>query len=137
MSKFSDIAVDFVTKFWLDYNNDDVKEITKYITDDFQYESPFTDKTSMEWYNNLNQSLKISFTEISLTIKDVFENETKVCLVINFKAKNTGVLLGLPASNRWVDFDFVDILEFNEGKISSLKSLYDVNDLKHQVKLPL
>lgn len=137
MSKRTDIAIDFITKFWLDYNNEDITEITKFTTEDFRYESPFTDKVNLDWYDNLNQAIKISFSEITLTIKDIFENETKVCLVVNFTAKNTGPIMGHAASNKWVDFDFVDIFEFNDDKICYLRSLYDVTELKHQVKLPL
>ena len=75
------------------------------------------------------------FSDVTLTIKDVFGMGNKLVKHWNFKGTHTGVFFGIPATNKKVDIDGVTLVRMENRKIAEERDFIDNLEFMQQLGL--
>lgn len=132
MEKYEKDAVSFFQKAWL---QEDVTELFEQVTDDFQFESPLTNTRGFEYFVKYVGSIKIAFSNIKLSFKNVYADEKSAVAYYNITADHTGVIMGLEPSGNKVNFDVFSYIEFEDTEIKYVRTVFDLFELKTQLEI--
>lgn len=75
------------------------------------------------------------FSNITLTIKDVFGMGNKLVKHWNFKGTHTGLFLGIPPTGKQVNIDGVTLVRMENGKIAEEQDFLDNLEFMQQLGL--
>ena len=75
------------------------------------------------------------FSNITFTIKDVFDQGNKLVKHWNFKGTNTGIFFGMPPTGKKVDLDGVTLVRMQDGKIVEERDFFDNLEFMQQLGL--
>ena len=75
------------------------------------------------------------FSNITFTIKDVFEQGEKLVKHWNFKGTHTGDFFGIPATGKTVSIDGVTLVRMENGKIAEERDFLDNLEFSQQLGL--
>ena len=130
MENYQRITLDFIKKTWME---DRLYELFESVTDDFLYESPLTNARGFEWFAKFIESIKSGFSDIDLSFRNIYADENSAVAYYTVTAKHTGVMLGIEPTGKKVQFDAFSYLEFEEGEIRFMRTVYDLFELKTQM----
>lgn len=85
----------------------------------------YIDLSYLETFKNLNQPLLSAFPDIRFTIKEIFEDGTKVVTVYDWEGSHLGKYQKIPVTHKKVTVQGVSIYEFENGKIINSKAIPD------------
>ncbi|WP_295199607.1 ester cyclase [uncultured Chryseobacterium sp.] len=85
----------------------------------------YIDLSYLETFKNLNQPLLSAFPDIRFTIKEIFEDGTKVVTVYDWEGTHQGEYQKIPATHKKITVQGVSIYEFKNGKIINSKAIPD------------
>ena len=89
----------------------------------------------IEGFKGYYQNYLTGFSDITLTIVDVFGQGDKIVKHWNFKGSHTGNFFGIPASGKAVDIDGVTLVLMKDGKIAQERDFLDNLDFLKQLGL--
>lgn len=132
MNNLTDLTIFFLTDLWIN-NNFTEENLYEYVTDDFTYESPFTDKTGKEWVFDHSKNIKYGFSDISIEFKEIFEKENKTATLVKFSGIHFNSMMGIEPSFKNILVDFFIYLEFEGKRVKTMKTIYDLLEIKNQL----
>ena len=94
-------------------NFDNLMEL---LAEDYIDHSPCAARSNLECVNVLKNTAS-SFSNMQVKICDLIEEDNKVTIRAMFSCKHTGVALGLPATNKSVQFEALEIFRIENNKI--------------------
>jgi steroid delta-isomerase-like uncharacterized protein len=77
--------------------------------------------------------LRAAFPDLHVTISEQIAEDDRVATRKTFRGTHQGDFLGVPASGRPVEFEVIDILTFENGKISEHRVVVDQLGLLRQL----
>ncbi|MEP7164307.1 MAG: ester cyclase [Ferruginibacter sp.] len=80
-----------------------------------------------------NQLLKPAFPDLKVNIHDMVADADKVTTRKSFHATHTGEFFGVPASNKKVVMDVIDIIRLKDGKFIEHWGILDMHGLMMQI----
>lgn len=66
-----------------------------------------------------------AFPDMKIKIKECFGDGEKLTVYSTFTGTNKGAMMGIPATNKKVSIDGIDIIKFEKDKISDHWGIYD------------
>lgn len=66
-----------------------------------------------------------AFPDMKIKIKECFGDGEKLTVFATFSGTNKGAMMGIPATNKKVSIDGIDILKFEKDKITEHWGIYD------------
>lgn len=113
---------EIVRKAFKVFETGNLEELNNLVDQNFVEHTPdptFTSpKKGLEYVKDLINTYRKALSNPKIEIKEIFSCENKVVVYSAFKGKNTGNLMDIPATNKEVSFDNIDILYLKNGKIS-------------------
>lgn len=113
---------EIVRKAFKVFETGNLEELNNLVDQNFVEHTPepgFTSsKKGLEYVKDLVSTYRSGISDLKIDIKQIFSCENKVVVYANFRGKNTGSIMDIPASNKTVSFDNIDILHLKNGKIS-------------------
>lgn len=113
---------EIVRKAFKVFETGKLEELNNLVDQNFVEHTPdpnFTStKKGLEYVKDLFNTYRNTLSNLKIDIKEIFSCENKVVVYAAFKGKNTGNLMDIPATNKEVSFDNIDILYLKNGKIS-------------------
>ncbi|HKR65411.1 MAG TPA: ester cyclase [Thermoanaerobaculia bacterium] len=82
---------------------------------------------------SLEENLRAAFPDLRVTISEQLAEDDRVATRKTFRGTHNGDFMGLPASGRPVEFEVIDILTFERGKISEHRVVLDQLGLMRQL----
>ena len=99
-----------------------MEDLNDLVDPDFVEHTPemgFTSsKKGIEYVKDLVGTYRNVLSDLKIDIKQIVSGDNKVVVYSNFKGRNTGDLMDIPATNKEVSFDNIDILQMKNGKVS-------------------
>lgn len=77
-----------------------------------------------------------AFPDMKTTILNVAEDGNVVMVHFNMKGTNSGSMMGMPATNKSVDVNGVDIVRFENGKGVEHWGYFDMQKMMEQLGMP-
>ncbi|UCD16771.1 MAG: ester cyclase [Candidatus Zixiibacteriota bacterium] len=119
--------VETVKKYHEAWNSHNPDAVSGFFIENATYSDPSAGKVVKS--SALAEYAKTMFTafpDLTFTVTAVSQiGNSKIVLEYTIKGTNTGPLPQTPPSNRTISIAAVDIIEFEAGKIKSLKGFYD------------
>jgi steroid delta-isomerase-like uncharacterized protein len=100
----------------------------------------FVDHSALPGFPNSRQGVQqlfgmfhSAFSDFHVTIEDQVAEEDKVTTRKTFHGTHTGDLFGIPATNRTVQFEAIDILRIENGKVTEHWTVVDQMGMMQQL----
>jgi steroid delta-isomerase-like uncharacterized protein len=77
--------------------------------------------------------LRVAFPDLRIAISEQIAEDDRVATRKTFRGTHNGDFLGVPASGRPVEFEVIDILTFERGKITEHRVILDQLGLLKQL----
>lgn len=108
---------EIVTKFFVDgYVNLNFDSVLNILAEDYLDHSPCAARSNQECVNVLKNT-STSFSNMQVKICDLIEEDDKVTVRASFSCKHTGMAFDLPATNKDVQFEALEIFRIKDNKI--------------------
>ena len=108
--------------------------VDELIAADFVDHSPFPGvPPTREGVKMLFAGLRAAFPDLRVTIAEQIAEDERVATRKTFRGTHRGDFLGVPASGRPVEFEVIDILTFESGKITEHRVVLDQLGLLRQL----
>ena len=99
-----------------DFSTGNVQDLGTYIDAGFIEHTPAPNqKDGLEGLKGLIGDLKTAFPDGKFIIKDIIISGSKASVLSEYTGTNTGTFMGMPATNKPVDFMNIDYLLFNSS----------------------
>jgi steroid delta-isomerase-like uncharacterized protein len=108
--------------------------VDELMADDFVDHSPLPGlPPTREGVKMLFAGLRAAFPDLHVTISEQIAEDDRVASRKTFRGTHQGDFLGVPASGRPVEFEVIDILTFDDGRISEHRVVLDQLGLLRQL----
>jgi steroid delta-isomerase-like uncharacterized protein len=108
--------------------------VDELMADDFVDHSPLPGlPPTREGVKMLFAGLRAAFPDLHVTISEQIAEDERVATRKTFRGTHRGDFLGVPASGRPVEFEVIDILTFERGKITEHRVVLDQLGLLRQL----
>jgi steroid delta-isomerase-like uncharacterized protein len=108
--------------------------VDELLADDFVDHTPLPGlPPTREGVKMLFAGLRAAFPDLHVTISEQIAEDTRVATRKTFRGTHHGDFLGVPASGRPVEFEVIDILTFENDKISEHRVILDQLGLLKQL----
>lgn len=108
---------ELVTQFFMEgYQNKNYGFILKCLSEDYIDHSPAGARSNQEAVNILIAVSKM-FSDMQITIADVFSENGMVATRVQYKAIHTGECMGIAATGRSISFEALENFKVIDGKI--------------------
>lgn len=109
---------EIVTQFFMDgYVHQNFNSLLNILAEDYLDHSPCAARTSQECIHILKNTAT-SFSNMRITIRDLIEEDDKVTVRALFSCKHTGEVFDLPATNKDVQFEALEIFRIRDNRIA-------------------
>ncbi len=119
------------------FSTGDFSEIDKYIDANMTDHTP--DEGQAQGVEGLKGAFKVfrtAFPDLKFKIKDIIISGNKAAVFSNITGTNTGEMMGMPPTNKMVDYNQVDIVYFNnENKAVERWGYFDLKTFMQQLGL--
>ena len=93
-----------------------------------------TDSVGPQGFYAFYDRIRSAFSEIRVTVADIFAEDDKVVVRWSCSCKHTGEGLGFPATARTVSFTGISIIRIHEGKIAEGWQNWDMLGMIQQLQ---
>ena len=108
---------ELVTQFFMEgYQNKNYDFILKCLSEDYIDHSPAGARSNQEAVNILIAVSKM-FSDMQITIADIFSENGMVAVRVQYKAVHTGECMGIAATGRNISFEALENFKVIDGKI--------------------
>ena len=99
------------------FNSNKLDELDTYIEENYTEHTPDpSGKSGLLGLKEQMKNFRKGFPDLKFTIIDIISENGMVWAHVNTKGKNTGTMMGMPPTNKVVDFNGVDIIKIKNGK---------------------
>jgi steroid delta-isomerase-like uncharacterized protein len=105
-----------------------------YLTDDFKFHTATETTRTKEEFKEQVFSEYIAFQGINIEIKRLVAEVDVVVAEYDWKAKHVGEYHGIPASDNLLCVPFIDVFEFEGGKVKKWRDLFNWPVWERQMK---
>ena len=119
-----------VTEAWTGENFELVDE---FVSPDYYEHAPFGDVTGIEGYKEGIAMFNEAFAGIALEIGDMVAEGDRVAFRFTFSGRHTGEFMGIPASDRQVSIEGIDITRLENGQVVEEWLSLDMFGLMEQI----
>lgn len=117
------------------FSTGDFSEIDKYISADMIDHTP--DEGQAQGLEGLKGAFKLfrtAFPDLKFKIIEIIFSGNKAAIHSNITGTNTGMFMGMPATNKKIDYNQVDIVYFNkENKATERWGYFDIMKMMTQL----
>lgn len=107
-----------IKKVYDAFNTGNIEGLENYVADNFVEHTPDPNvkATGLEGLKETISTYRASFPDLKMSILSLVAEGDLIVAHFNMKGTNTGPMGGMPATNKSVDFDGVDIVKVVDGK---------------------
>lgn len=124
---------EIVTQFFMDgYVHLNFNNLLNIIAEDYLDHSPCAARSNKECIDILKNTAA-NFSNMQVKICDLIEETDKVAVRVLFSCKHTGVIFNIPATNKNIQFEALEIFRISNGKIVESWGYWPDMSIKEQV----
>ncbi|MFC6733505.1 MULTISPECIES: ester cyclase [unclassified Haladaptatus] len=118
---------DIVRALWETGTYGDYSLVDQYVADDYVEHSAFESEPirGRDGFRANIEEMRAAFSDIDLTIEDIFAAGDEVALRWRLNAKHTGDLRGIAPTNKPVEISGIEIDRFEDGKVVEAWNQFD------------
>lgn len=115
-----------------------LKELEAISTENFYYQTTFTDKIlSLTEYFDYIVTFRTFMPDVMLDIEETMCEGNRVMTHLSFSGTIKEPFFGMPATDNIIAFPVVSLWDVKNGKVASLNSLIDIRGIENQLKTRL
>lgn len=118
----------------LSWNKGEFDRVKDFLSDEFHYKTTFTSEIlDREQYIDFIQAFRVAIPDVAVDVELIMSEGNHVMSQISFFGIVEQMIYGIPASDKVITFNAVNIWEINFNRIISLDTLIDVSGLERQI----
>ncbi len=129
----TNVTVEKLFKAW---NNHNVTKVLSFYSDDFIREDGLLQKKyEKQKLNLVIKNYFKAFPDLELALDKLIENNNQTVVCWNASGHHKGKIMNIPATNKFISFSGVSVLNIEHGKIKKAWYLWDQASMLRQMGL--
>jgi steroid delta-isomerase-like uncharacterized protein len=124
------VARRYMTEIW---EKGDPAAIDELVADDILLRDPMTNARGIDTIRERVAEANKAFTDVTITIHEVIVAGNRVVVRHTWRAQQVGTFLGVPATNRIIKCEVVELLQIEHGKVVENLSFFDLHSMLQQM----